>query len=58
MDVVEIGGVALETGSVYPVKFLGAYAMLDAGELDWKIICVRADHPLAGVLHDISDVDR
>jgi hypothetical protein len=58
VDVVEIGGVPLETGGVYPVKYLGAYAMIDAGELDWKIVCIRADHPLAPVLHDIADVER
>ncbi len=36
MDVVEIGRKQLRTGGVYCVKLLGAYAMIDEGELDWK----------------------
>lgn len=36
MDVVEIGSKQLKTGGVYAVKPLGAYAMIDEGELDWK----------------------
>lgn len=58
MDVVEIGGTPLETAGVYTVKALGAYAMIDSGELDWKIICIRSDHPLAPKLNDITDVER
>ena len=37
VDVVEIGSRALEPGGVYPVKPLGVYAMIDDGELDWKV---------------------
>ncbi|EIE26764.1 inorganic pyrophosphatase, partial [Coccomyxa subellipsoidea C-169] len=58
VDVVEIGGTPLETAGVYTVKALGAYAMIDSGELDWKIICIRSDHPLAPKLNDITDVER
>ena len=58
VDVVEIGGDALAMAGVYSVKVLGAYAMIDGGELDWKIICIRSDHPLAHKLIDITDVER
>ncbi|CAL8467104.1 g6640 [Coccomyxa elongata] len=58
VDVVEIGGDALATAGVYSVKVLGAYAMIDCGELDWKIICIRTDHPLAPKLIDITDMER
>lgn len=58
VDVVEIGGTPLETAGVYSVKALGAYAMIDDGELDWKVICIRADNPLAPKLNDITDVER
>ena len=40
MDVVEIGTRQLEMGGVYPVKPLGVYAMIDDGELDWKVRAV------------------
>lgn len=37
VDVVEIGSKGLKTGGVYRIKALGAYAMIDEGELDWKV---------------------
>ena len=42
VDVIEIGSKVLKTGGVYHIKALGAYAMIDEGELDWK---VRAPDP-------------
>jgi inorganic pyrophosphatase len=47
IDVVEIGGSALEMGSVKEVKPLGVLAMIDDGELDWKVVAVAVDDPLA-----------
>lgn len=32
--------------------------MLDDGELDWKLVTVRASDPLANKLNDIEDVDK
>jgi hypothetical protein len=43
VDVVEIGSSQLKMGGVYRVKPLGVYAMIDDGELDWK---VRSFHKL------------
>lgn len=57
VDVVEIGSVALTVGSVTPVKPLGVLAMIDDGELDWKIIAIAASDPLANELNDIADVE-
>ena len=37
VDVVEIGAAALPMGSISPVKPVGVYAMIDDGELDWKV---------------------
>lgn len=36
----------------------GVYAMIDDGELDWKVIAIRADDPLAAKLNDVEDVER
>jgi len=58
VDVVEIGSEQLESGKVYRVKVLGAYAMIDEGELDWKVIAIRDDDPMAKYLNDIDDVER
>lgn len=56
IDVVEIGSKALSMGSVTPVKVLGVLAMIDDGELDWKVIAVSTEDPLANEYNDIDDV--
>ena len=58
MDVVEIGSAAGEMGGVYKVKPLGVYAMVDDGEVDWKVIAIRADDPKAALVNDVEDVER
>jgi len=58
VDVVEIGSAALEQGAVEPVKVLGVLAMIDDGELDWKVIAIRKADPLAAELNDIADVEK
>ena len=58
MDVVEIGSATCEMGGIYKVKPLGVYAMIDDGEVDWKVIAIRTDDPKAGEVHDVEDVER
>merc|ERR1712217_182005 len=58
LDVVEIGSRALELGTVEPVKPLGVLAMIDDGELDWKVIAISTNDPMAADLNDISDVEE
>ncbi|CAJ1439859.1 unnamed protein product [Effrenium voratum] len=57
VDVVEIGSEALPQGAVEPVKVLGVLAMIDDGELDWKVIGIRVADKLASELNDIDDVE-
>ena len=57
VDVVEIGSKALPTGTVATVKVLGVLAMIDDGELDWKVIAINSEDPLASSLNDINDVE-
>ena len=40
------------------VKVLGVLAMIDDGETDWKVFCIRVDDPLAGCINDVEDIDR
>lgn len=54
IDVVEIGGESLAMGSVTPVKPLGVLAMIDDGELDWKVLAVSVSDPLAKKYNDID----
>jgi len=58
VDVVEIGSKTLPTGTVTKVKVLGILAMIDDGELDWKVIAIDAADPLASSLNDIVDVEK
>ena len=44
--------------AVVQVKPLGVYAMIDDGELDWKIIAISTSDPLADKLNDVEDVER
>jgi inorganic pyrophosphatase len=56
IDVVEIGSKSLAMGSVKEVKALGVLAMIDDGELDWKVLAIATDDPLAAEYNDIDDV--
>lgn len=58
VDVVEIGTRAYAQGEVVRVKVLGALAMIDDGELDWKVIAISHDDPMFAQLEDISDVEQ
>lgn len=58
VDVVEIGSKALPTGTICKIKILGAIAMIDDGELDWKMVGISVEDPLSSLLNDIADVDR
>jgi inorganic pyrophosphatase len=57
VDVVEIGTRAHGQGELVKVKVLGVLAMIDDGELDWKMIAISEDDPMAAKLNDISDVE-
>lgn len=57
IDVVEIGSRAHATGDVIRVKILGAFAMIDEGETDWKIVCIDIEDELAASLSKHSDID-
>lgn len=57
IDALEIGVMQLKTGSVTPVKILGILGMIDDGEMDWKLIVIAVDDPLARSLNDIKDVE-
>lgn len=57
LDVVEIGSRAHAAGSVVQVKILGVLALIDDGELDWKVLAICKDDPLASELNNVGDVE-
>lgn len=40
------------------VKPLGVYAMIDDGELDWKVIAIDENDPKAAACNTLADVER
>ncbi|EMS46275.1 Soluble inorganic pyrophosphatase 1, chloroplastic [Triticum urartu] len=58
VDVVEIGERRANIGDVLRVKPLAALAMIDEGELDWKIVAISLDDPKASLVNDVDDVEE
>jgi len=57
VDVVEIGETPVDAGSIMKVKPVGCLAMIDDGEVDWKVLAIREGDPKFDLINDISDVD-
>ncbi|KAF7662231.1 hypothetical protein LDENG_00241890 [Lucifuga dentata] len=58
IDVCDIGTQVCFPGQVIQVKVLGILAMIDEGEMDWKVIAINADDPEAQSLNSIEDVRK
>lgn len=58
MDVVEIGQRQAKIGEVLKVKPLGVLAMIDEGELDWKVVAISVTDPKAHLVNDVHDVEK
>merc|ERR1712146_438944 len=58
LDVMEIGSKQLPTGTVVAVKVLGVYSLIDQGEVDYKIIVINKDDPLAKSMKGPGDIDK
>ncbi|CUM45308.1 uncharacterized protein AC631_00425 [Debaryomyces fabryi] len=56
LDVCEIGSSICQTGDIKRVKILGCLALIDDGELDWKVIVIDTNDALSQELRDIHDV--
>lgn len=58
MDVLEIGSAKSYTGEIKQVKVLGALALIDEGEADWKIFVIDINDPLADKVDNHLDVEK
>lgn len=58
IDVCEIGTQVCSPGQVIQVKVLGILAMIDEGEMDWKVIAINVKDPDAKKLNSIEDVRK
>ncbi|KAF8819973.1 type I inorganic pyrophosphatase PPase [Cardiosporidium cionae] len=57
LDIIEIGAEALPLGCVIPVKILGAFSLIDQGELDWKILALQQDDPKFDEIDNLDDIE-
>ncbi|XP_041042516.1 inorganic pyrophosphatase-like isoform X3 [Carcharodon carcharias] len=58
VDICDIGSRVCSCGEVIQVKVLGALALIDEGEMDWKIIAINLEDPEAQMFNDIDDVRK
>jgi len=58
LDVADISSIQGVTGQVRQVKVLGVWAMIDAGETDWKILVIDTADPKADKVNSIEDAQR
>ncbi|KNC50834.1 inorganic diphosphatase [Thecamonas trahens ATCC 50062] len=56
LDVVELSDGALPLGAVVPARVLGVLGLVDEGELDYKVITLRASEAARRGWSDIDDV--
>eukprot|EP00850_Spirogloea_muscicola_P006746 SM000032S12130 [mRNA] locus=s32:667587:669674:- [translate_table: standard] len=57
VDVVEVGNRTATTGEICAVKPIAAFAMIDEGELDWKVVAIAATDPRVNLVHDVEDME-
>lgn len=58
LDCCEIGSDVLEMGSIKKVKVLGSLALIDDGELDWKVIVIDVNDPLSSKIDDLEKIEE
>ncbi|QLG73537.1 hypothetical protein HG535_0F00470 [Zygotorulaspora mrakii] len=58
LDCCEIGSSILQTGDIKTVRILGSLALIDDGELDWKIIAINVEDPISSQLQNLNDVNK
>jgi hypothetical protein len=54
IDIIDISETPCQFGTTYRIKVLGAAAMIDNDETDWKIVSINVDDPLATLYNDIT----
>lgn len=58
VDAVDVSQTTVPSGSVVQVKVVGALALVDEGEIDWKMFVVRKEDPNFDKINDLCDVDQ
>eukprot|EP00002_Diphylleia_rotans_P004956 TRINITY_DN1389_c0_g1_i1.p1 TRINITY_DN1389_c0_g1~~TRINITY_DN1389_c0_g1_i1.p1 ORF type:complete len:241 (-),score=57.32 TRINITY_DN1389_c0_g1_i1:642-1364(-) len=58
IDVIEVGSQVVPQGGITVVKPIGVLALLDEGEVDWKLLTINASDPLASKINDVPDLNK
>ncbi|KAI5167270.1 inorganic pyrophosphatase [Nematocida sp. ERTm5] len=58
IDAIEIGDRIISSGEVYKAKVLGAIAMIDGGECDWKILVLNTEDEMFDKIHSLEDIEK
>lgn len=58
IDVLQINERPCSRGEIYVVRILGAFALIDGGETDWKLIVVDDNDEETKALRNINDVNQ
>jgi len=56
IDVCEVGGKPVATGTILPVKVLGILGLLDGGETDWKVIVMNSEEAKKKRINTLADL--
>ncbi|CRG98757.1 inorganic pyrophosphatase, putative [Plasmodium relictum] len=57
LDIIDIGKNNLKMGEVVPVKILGAFTLIDEGQLDWKIIAINKYDKNFDNINSLDDIE-
>lgn len=55
LDIMDFSYIPHQLGDVYQVKVFGAIALIDEGEMDWKVLGVNVEDPVCKSLRDYCD---
>lgn len=58
IDAFDISLLPRKVGDIIQVKILGAVAMIDNNETDWKLIVINTKDPRSKRIHDIDNVNK
>ncbi|OWB56965.1 hypothetical protein B5S28_g2885 [[Candida] boidinii] len=57
LDIIDIGSEILKIGDIKKIKILGSLALIDDGELDWKIVGINSTDKLFNELNNLNDIN-
>jgi len=58
VDIIELGSVPLEMGSVTPCRVIGSLELIDEGETDHKLLCIALTDPDAPSINSMEDLEK